>query len=148
MEVILVEPDIPQNVGNIARTASVTGTKLTLVRPLGFSLASRHLKRAGLDYWKELNLEIIEDLDSYLLERGCPFYFFSSKAKKRYTEVNYTNETMLIFGSETKGLPSRLVEKWENNYLTIPMKEGARCLNLATSVGIAVYEGVRQLDHI
>lgn len=144
VEIILFEPEIPQNTGNVARTCAVTGTKLLLVRPFGFCLTSRHLKRAGLDYWDEVDTQCLDQLDSYLLETTHPFYFFSSKAKKIYTEINYTLDAILVFGSETKGLPQRFVDKWEDRFLKIPMREGVRCLNLATSAGIALYEVLRQ----
>ncbi len=144
MEIVLYQPDIPQNAGNIARTCSVIGAKLTMVAPLGFSLAARHLKRSGLDYWNDLTLQVIDDLEGYLLAENRPFYFFSSKAKKEYTDLIYPPDPILIFGSESAGLPEKYWEKWEERFLKIPMKPGARCLNLATSVGIAVYEPIRQ----
>ena len=144
MKIILFQPQIPQNTGNIVRTCSATGSGLILVHPLGFSTKDRWLKRAGLDYWEGVTVEEIEDLDTYLETTPHPFYFFSSKTKKLYTEASYTSDSLLIFGSETTGLPSRYVEKWPEKFLTIPMQEGARCLNLATSAGIALYEAIRQ----
>lgn len=145
MEVILFQPQIPQNAGNVVRTCAVTGTDLTLVHPLGFSIHDRWLKRAGLDYWEGVNVKLIDDLESYLSQSDGDFYFFSSKASKKYTEVPYQKKTMLIFGSETQGLPPHFYEKWPDRYVTIPMIEGVRCLNLATSVGIGIYEAWRQL---
>lgn len=144
MKIILYQPQIPQNTGNIVRTCSVTGTSLTLVRPLGFSVTDRWLKRAGLDYWEGVNVEFIDDLEDYLNNTPHPFYFFSSKAKKTYLEPEYTKNDLLIFGSETAGLPPHFQEKWPNHFVTIPMITGSRCLNLATSVGIALYEALRQ----
>lgn len=144
MKIILFQPQIPQNTGNIVRTCSATGSGLILVHPLGFSTKDRWLKRAGLDYWEGVTVEEIEDLDTYLETTPHPFYFFSSKTKKLYTEASYTSDSLLIFGSETTGLPSRYVEKWPEKFVTIPMQEGARCLNLATSAGIALYEAIRQ----
>lgn len=146
MKVILFQPQIPQNTGNIVRTCSVTGTDLILVGPLGFSIENRWLKRAGLDYWEGVNVSVIEDLESYLNNTEEDFYFFSSKAEKKYTDIPYTKNSMLIFGSETTGLPGHFTEKWPEKFVTIPMKEGARCLNLATSAGIALYEAWRQLE--
>jgi tRNA (cytidine/uridine-2'-O-)-methyltransferase len=144
MKIILFQPQIPQNTGNIVRTCSVTGAGLTLVHPLGFSTQSRWLKRAGLDYWENVAIEEIEDLDSYLRNTSAPFFFFSSKAKKSYTEAPFTKDALLIFGSETSGLPSRYLEKWEDRFYTIPMLSEARCLNLATSAAVVLYEALRQ----
>lgn len=144
MRVILYRPDIPQNTGNIIRTCSVTGTPLTLVRPLGFSTESEKLKRAGLDYFDPSLIDYIDDLESYLDNTTHPFFFFSRWAKTAYTEIEYTKESLLIFGSETKGLPPLFLKRWPSKFVRIPMVEGKRCLNLATSVGIALYEGLRQ----
>lgn len=144
MKVILFQPQIPQNTGNVVRTCSVTGSGLVLVGPLGFKINDRWLKRAGLDYWEGVEVEVIEDLEAYLQNAPGSFYFFSSKAKKFYTEVQYRPEDYLIFGSETTGLPEHFFSKWPERFVRIPMIEGARCLNLATSVGIGVYEALRQ----
>lgn len=145
MRIILFQPQIPQNTGNIVRTCSVTGSDLILVKPLGFSTSDRWLKRSGLDYWEGVQVEMIDDLETFLEAAPFPFYFLSSKAKKLYTEVQYTPETALVFGSETTGLPDIYLEKWPDRFITIPMRREARCLNLATSVGIVLYEGLRQV---
>lgn len=145
MKVILFQPQIPQNTGNIVRTCAVSGSALALVHPLGFSVKDRWLKRAGLDYWEGVQVEEIHDLEELLETTANPFYFFSSHAKTPYHQVSYTAEDWLIFGSETEGLPQKYQERWPERFLTIPMVEGKRCLNLATSVGIVVYEGIRQL---
>lgn len=144
MKVVLFQPQIPQNTGNIVRTCSVTGCGLILVTPLGFSVSDRQLKRAGLDYWEEVSVELIDDLESFLESSSDSFYFFSSHAKKLYTEVPYDKNSLLIFGSETAGLPPVFLKKWPDRFVTLPMLSGKRCLNLATSVGIGVYEGLRQ----
>jgi tRNA (cytidine/uridine-2'-O-)-methyltransferase len=144
VKIVLFQPQIPQNAGNIVRTCSVTGTSLILVKPLGFSTNSRHLKRAGLDYWEGVDVAEIEDLDKFLEETAAPFFFFSSHAKTLYTEAPYTQDALLIFGSETHGLPEYYWKKWPEKFFTIPMIESARCLNLATSAGIVLYEGLRQ----
>lgn len=144
MKVVLFEPQIPQNTGNIVRTCSVTGCGLILVEPLGFSTASRHLKRAGLDYWEGVNLMKIDNLDTFLEETSDPFWFFSSKAKVNYTDVSFTSRDLLIFGSETSGLPAHFEQKYSKRFLRLPMQNDKRCLNLATSAGIAVYEAWRQ----
>lgn len=144
MKIILFQPQIPQNTGNVVRTCSVTGTDLVLVHPLGFSTQSRWLKRAGLDYWEGVNVEEINNLDEYLEETEAPIYFFSSKTKQSYTEASYQPNSLLIFGSETSGLPPHFFEKWKDRFYTIPMIPNVRCLNLATSAGIVLYEALRQ----
>lgn len=148
MKIILFQPQIPQNTGNIVRTCSVTGTGLILVHPLGFSTQSRWLKRAGLDYWEGVQVEEIEDLETYLNQTSDPFFFFSSKSTKVHTEANFTPNSLLIFGSETTGLPARYREKWEEHFYTIPMLPQTRCLNLATSAGIVLYEALRQTNYL
>ena len=144
MKVILYQPQIPQNTGNIVRTCAVTGTSLVMVRPLGFSTHDRWLKRAGLDYWEGVDVSYIDDLESYLDKFSGSFFFFSSKATQLYNSVSYEADSCLIFGSETTGLPPVFFEKWPERFVTLPMIPGARCLNLATSAGIAVYEAWRQ----
>ena len=144
MKIVLFQPDIPQNTGNIVRTCSVTGTSLALVRPLGFSIASRHLKRAGLDYWNEVSIEMLDNLEALLETETRPFYFFSSKVERPYTEISYTPDSILIFGSETVGLPPIFFERWPERFYTIPMNSNARCLNLSNSVSIVLFEGLRQ----
>lgn len=144
MKIVLYQPQIPQNTGNIVRTCSVTGCELVLVRPLGFSTSSRMLKRAGLDYWDEVTITYTNDLMEYLASVDTPFFFFSAKAKKIYSEVTYPKNCILIFGSETAGLPQTLWEKWPEQFLTLPMKGDSRCLNLSNTVSIIIYEAWRQ----
>ncbi len=144
MKIILFQPQIPQNTGNIVRTCSVTGSELILVEPLGFSINDRWLKRAGLDYWEGVNVTVIDDLFKYLENTDLEFTFLSSKATQRYNDVRYTQNHLLIFGSETSGLPAEFNERWPDKFATIPMISGVRCLNLATSAGIVVYEAWRQ----
>jgi len=144
MKVILYQPQIPQNTGNIVRTCKATNSTLTLVKPLGFSTSSRMLKRAGLDYWDEVEIDQIDDLESYLSTIDAPFYFFSSKAQRIYTEVKYTEDSILIFGSETLGLPPHFHEKWKDHFVKVPMTKNARCLNLSNTVAIGLYEVCRQ----
>jgi len=144
MQIILYQPQIPQNTGNIVRTCAVTGSSLILVKPLGFSVSNRWLKRAGLDYWEGVNVSFIEDLEQFLENTEHNFFFFSSKAPKLYTEVTYRSNDLLIFGSETSGLPQHFNERWPDRFVTIPMQADARCLNLATSAGIGLYEAWRQ----
>lgn len=144
MTIILYQPQIPQNTGNIVRTCSVTGRRLILVEPLGFSTGDRWLKRAGLDYWDAVSVEKIDNLEHFLENFPYPFYFLSSKASKCYADVSFTPHDALIFGSETEGLPERFRERWPERFITVPMVKGARCLNLATTVGIVTYEAWRQ----
>jgi tRNA (cytidine/uridine-2'-O-)-methyltransferase len=144
MKVILFRPEIPQNTGNIVRTCAVTGAELVLVTPLGFSTSSRMLKRAGLDYWENVSVTYIDDLTKYLEQTTCPFYFFSSKASTCYASTSYSDDAILIFGSETSGLPILFHEKWPDHFLTIPMQKNSRCLNLSNAVSIVIYEAWRQ----
>lgn len=144
MKIILFQPQIPQNTGNIVRTCSVTGCSLALVHPLGFSVSNRWLKRAGLDYWEGVDVTFIHNLEEYLSNTSNSFYFFSSKVQKKYSDIEYKSDDILIFGSETSGLPNSFYEKWPDRFATIPMIPQARCINLATSVGIVLYEGLRQ----
>ncbi len=146
MKIILFQPEIPQNTGNIVRTCSVTNTGLVLVRPLGFKLGDRQLKRAGLDYWDEVNISEINDLESFLETTNLPFYFLSSKSDKPYTEIPFSHDSLLIFGSETSGLPEKYHQKWASKFYTIPMCAHQRSLNLSNSAAIVLYEGLRQLS--
>lgn len=143
-KIILYQPQIPQNAGNIVRTCSVSGAELCFVKPTGFATTDRHLKRAGLDYWEGVNVSFCDNFEAYLNNSDRPFYFFSSKGKKTYTEVKFEKDCDLIFGSETSGLPDWIHEKYPEKFLRIPMLPEARCLNLATSVGIVLYESLRQ----
>lgn len=145
-EIILFEPDIPQNTGNIVRLCKATNCSLTLVEPLGFSLTSKMLKRAGLDYWLGVNVKTVPSLKDYLINDKRPKYFLSSKATKDIYSTDIKEDSIFIFGSETGGLPLYTREIWENDFFTIPMHKSARCLNLANSVSIVIYEGLRQLN--
>lgn len=148
IEVILFQPEIPQNTGNIARSCVVTGASLTLVTPLGFSLSERQLKRAGLDYLKDLPILQVEDMETHLKE---PFFFLSTKGTKKYSEIPYQSlksdqKIQIVFGSESSGLPLSIHQKWPELFYTIPMKKGARSLNLSNAVAIVLYELLRQTD--
>jgi tRNA (cytidine/uridine-2'-O-)-methyltransferase len=143
---VLVEPEIPPNTGNIARLALAAGCRLHLVKPLGFSLDDRQLRRAGMDYWREVDVTLWENLDEFERKASPRSFFFSTRSWRPYWEINFTRGDNLIFGRETKGLPeSLLVERVDDCY-TIPMVAGARSLNLATAVAIVLFEGVRQLS--
>ena len=144
MKIVLFQPQIPQNTGNVVRTCSVTGTDLVLIRPLGFSVNDRWLKRAGLDYWEGVDVQLYDDLRSYLASTEGSSYFFSSKATASYTDIQYKPNDSLIFGAETHGLPDWVFQEFRDQVVRLPMKEGSRCLNLATSVGIGLYEALRQ----
>lgn len=128
------------------RTCSVSGTALALVPPFGFTVNDRWLKRSGLDYWKKAQIEIVEDLEKALDKTKQTFYFFSSRVRKHYTQLTFDTGSWLIFGSETTGLPERFFQKWSDRFASIPMLPQSRCLNLATSAGIVLYEALRQQD--
>ena len=143
--VVLINPDIPQNTGNIARTCSVTGAKLHLVKPLGFSIDDKHVKRAGLDYWDELDMSVYENIEEFFKKnKGASFYFFTTKGSKNYSDARYKDGDFLIFGRETKGLDESLLKDNYDRAVRIPMKKDVRSLNLSNSVAIAVYEALRQ----
>ena len=144
MKIILFQPQIPQNTGNIVRTCAVTGCDLVLVRPLGFSTSNSMLRRAGLDYWEGVRVTIIDDLHEFLKQSSEPFYFFSSKAKNIYSDTRFSKHCILIFGSETTGMPQTFWAEWPDRFLTLPMKQDSRCLNLANAVSIVIYEAWRQ----
>ena len=148
LNIVLVEPEIPHNTGNIARTCALTNTALHLVRPLGFSVDDKHLKRAGLDYW---NLVDINYYDSFneLLEKYPDgiYYYATTKASKNYSEFEYKDNTFFVFGKETKGLPKEILDKNWDKAIRIPMKgDIKRSLNLSNSVNIIIYEALRQLN--
>lgn len=148
INIVLFEPQIHANTGNIARTCAVTGASLHLVKPLGFSVDDRHLKRAGLDYWDKLDISYYENSDEFLnLHKNDSLYFFSAKAKTSFTSVEYPDNVYLIFGKEDTGLSPDITEKYSERCLRIPMREGVRCLNLSNSAAIAVYEVLRQHDY-
>ena len=145
MHVVLVEPEIPPNTGNIARTCALTGTTLHLVEPLGFSLDEKHLRRAGLDYWHHLDLVLHPNLESFLATiDGQSYWLLTTKGKKSYADVSYKPNDYLLFGKETAGLPDWLLEKNPERCLRIPMGKEIRSLNLSNSVAIVLYEALRQ----
>lgn len=147
MNIVLVEPEIPGNTGNISRTCAIVGAALHLVEPLGFSIDEKHLRRAGLDYWDKLCLKVYPNLaDFFEKNAGGDFYYFSTKAGKCYSEITYSKDAYLIFGKETKGLPEELIYGNPERAVRIPMREGLRSLNLANSAAIALYEAARQQD--
>ena len=145
--IVLVEPEIPQNAGNIARTCAATGTRLHMIRPLGFEVTDKYLKRSGMDYWKDLEVYYYENLQEFLeIHKDKEMFFFSTKSKKNHTEVNYPDNAFLLFGKESKGLPEDLLVGNMDRCVRIPMLGDTRSLNLSNSVAIAVYEILRQRD--
>lgn len=148
INIVLVEPEIPQNTGNIARTCALTKSVLHLVKPLGFSVEDKYLKRAGLDYWHLVDIRYYDNFEELLNKnKDKIFYYATTKAKKYYTEVKYTDDCFLVFGKETKGLPMEILERNWDNTIKIPIRTDInRSLNLANSVNIILYEALRQLD--
>lgn len=151
INIVMVEPEIPQNTGNIARTCAAVGGKLHLVEPLGFEITDKYLKRAGLDYWDKLDIEKHSSLNAFL-EKYEPeknnMYFVTTKGQTCYSDVDYSkmDEVFLLFGKETKGLPEDLLQKYIDKTIRIPMRSTLRSLNLSNSVAIVIYEVLRQKE--
>ncbi|MCX7780219.1 MAG: tRNA (uridine(34)/cytosine(34)/5-carboxymethylaminomethyluridine(34)-2'-O)-methyltransferase TrmL [Negativicutes bacterium] len=146
MHIVLVEPEIPGNTGNIARLCAATGAELHLVRPLGFSVDDRHLKRAGLDYWHLLKIHYHDSVEEVLAAYpGKAFYLNTTKARQSYAQVRYQFGDLLLFGKETAGLPEKLLNQYPDRCIRIPMIGDARSLNLSNAVAVVVYEALRQL---
>lgn len=147
INIVLCEPEIPQNTGNIARTCAATGASLHLIRPLGFEIDNAKLKRAGLDYWDKLDITYYDSLSAFLeIHRDKTIYYFSTKAKHRYSDISYPDDAWIMFGKETRGLPEELLHENPETTVRIPMRDNLRSLNLSNSVAIAVYEILRQRD--
>ena len=147
VNVVLVEPEIPQNCGNIARTCAATGSHLHLIRPLGFDISDRAVKRAGLDYWHLVEVFDYDGLEDFFQKTGAQdIWLASSKAPRPYTQAAFRDGCYLIFGKETAGLPEEFRERYRDRCIRIPIREGARCLNLSNSAAILAYEALRQLD--
>ena len=145
IHIVLVSPEIPQNTGNIARTCAATGCALHLVKPLGFSIDDKHLKRAGLDYWDKVTVGVYESFEE--LEQKCPdahFYPVETEGSRFHTEVTYPEDVFFVFGKETKGLPKAIVEKYADTLIRLPMRKGLRSLNLSNAAAVMVYEALRQ----
>ena len=146
INIVLFEPEIPQNTGNIARSCAATGAKLHLIGPLGFSIEDKYLKRAGLDYWDKVDLEYYQDLSDFLNKhKGERLFLSTKKAQKTYDEISYTDDCYIIFGKETKGLPQKFIQDHHTDCIRIPMLETIRSLNLSNSVAIVLYEALRQM---
>ena len=143
INIVLYEPEIPQNTGNIARLCACTGASLYLIGKLGFSLSDKYTKRAGLDYWDSVDIHKIPTMEELFNQnKGAKFYYLTTKSKKLYTDIKFNDGDFLVFGPETRGLPDIYVK--DENAITIPMKEGQRSLNLSNSVAIVAYEVIRQ----
>ena len=145
LNIVLVEPEIPANTGNIARTCAVTQSHLHLVKPLGFDISDSAVKRAGLDYWPMVKLSVYENLDDFFARNpDGPYWLATTKAKRRYTDVAYSDGCYLLFGKETAGLPAWLRERYPGRCIRLPMRGDVRCLNLSNSVAVLCYEALRQ----
>lgn len=145
MNIVLLEPEIPLNTGNIGRTCVITGTSLHLIKPLGFNIDDKSVKRAGLDYWNELDLHIYENYDHFLNQNQNALIFMATtKSKKVYTDVKYDEDCFIMFGKESAGIPEEILLKNKENCIRIPMLENYRSLNLGNSAAIILYEALRQ----
>ena len=143
--IVLVEPEIPQNTGNIVRTAAATGCHVHLIKPIGFDISDKALKRAGLDYWDKARIVVHKSVKDFFSSiEGGRVFFFSSKGHRRYDEVSYQDGDYLVFGKESVGIDETLLKEHEDDVLRIPMLEGIRCLNLSNAVALVVYEALRQ----
>lgn len=147
MNIVLLNPEIPYNTGNIGRSCVLTGTVLYLIQPLGFSLDEKQIKRAGLDYWKDVKVELWNSLDELMdRHKDSKFYFATTKTKQKYTDVNYNIDDFIVFGPESKGVPEEILKKNNDTCITIPMLPIGRSLNLSNSAAIILYEALRQND--
>lgn len=147
INIVLVSPEIPQNTGNIARTCAATGCALHLVKPLGFSIDDKHLKRAGLDYWDKVVVGVYDSFEE--LEQKHPeanFYLVETEGSRFHTEMTYPEDVFFVFGKETKGLPKELIKKYKHHLVRLPMRKGLRSLNLSNAAAVMVYEALRQRD--
>lgn len=147
INIVMVEPEIPQNTGNVARTCAATGARLHIVKPMGFNIDDKKLKRAGLDYWHYLDITYYDSLEDFFSKNDGAFFYFTTKGRKTHSDVSYPDNCYLLFGKETKGLPEELLIKNPERCVRIPMQGEIRSLNLSNSVAIAVYEALRQWDY-
>ena len=148
LNVALIEPEIPQNTGNIARTCAATGARLHLVGPMGFQITEKRVRRAGLDYWDKLDITYYDDINDFFeRNKGAEFFYFSTKAEQTHSDMTYPNDCFLVFGKETKGLPEELLKANHDRCVRLPMRGIIRSLNLSNSVAVGVYEVLRQWDY-
>ncbi len=149
LHVVLYQPDIPQNTGNIGRTCVAVGARLWLIRPLGFVLDARHLKRAGMDYWPMLDYVVVDSLNDVREQLpGHDFWYVENPAPRRIWEAEFKPGSVLVFGSESRGLPPAVIEEYRGQMIDLPMRPEVRSLNLASTVNTAVYEAIRQIGHV
>ena len=145
MNIILHEPEIPFNTGNVGRTCDATGSKLHLIKPLGFSVEDKYLKRSGMDYWKHLDVKYYENFEDFIIKNNNPKIFMATtKSKQLYTEVKYNENDFIMFGGESKGIPEEILVNYENTYIRIPMIKERRSLKISSSVALVLYEALRQ----
>lgn len=147
INIVLIEPQIPQNTGNIARTCAATGAVLHIVKPMGFAVDDKKLKRAGLDYWHFLDIRYYDNIEDFYNKNDGEYFYFTTKAQKAHSDVNYPDNTYLVFGREDKGISEQILYDNYDNCVRIPMINNARSLNLSNSVAIAVYEAMRQHNY-
>ena len=145
MHIVLHEPEIPQNTGNIARTCAATGAKLHLIEPLGFSIDEKSIKRAGLDYWHLVDVKTYKNFEDFLAQNHSPkIYMATTKSKQTYADVHYEEDAYIMFGKETAGIPEEILLDYKTTSIRIPMVKEARSLNLSNSVAVVLYEALRQ----
>ncbi|MGN0677564.1 MAG: tRNA (uridine(34)/cytosine(34)/5-carboxymethylaminomethyluridine(34)-2'-O)-methyltransferase TrmL [Ruminococcus sp.] len=144
LNIVLLEPQIPQNTGNISRTCAVTGARLHLIRPFGFEISDKHLKRAGLDYWDKLDISYYDNIDDFYEKNSGEYFYFTTKGRSVHSDIEYPDNSYLIFGREDRGIPEEILYKNEKHCVRIPMRNNLRSLNLSNSVAIGVYEVLRQ----
>ena len=147
INIVMVEPEIPQNTGNVARTCAATGARLHIVKPMGFTIDDKKLKRAGLDYWHYLDITYYDGLEDFFSKNDGAFFYFTTKGRKTHSDVSYPDNCYLLLGKETKGLTEELLSKNPERCVRIPMQGEIRSLNLSNSVAIAVYEALRQWNY-
>lgn len=147
MNIVLLEPEIPYNTGNIGRTCVATGSSLHLIKPLGFSLDEKHIRRSGLDYWKDLDLHVYENYQDFIEKNSLARVIMATtKAQKAYSEIAYNYDDFIMFGRESAGIPEELLKKNRDHCVRIPMVKGTRSVNLSNAVAILLFEALRQLD--
>lgn len=147
MKIVLYEPEIPYNTGNIGRSCVLTNTELHLIKPLGFEIDEKAVKRAGLDYWKDVKLFVWENYEEFLREnKGARIFYATTKTKNRYTDVKFSENDFIMFGPESRGIPETILNKNSEKCITIPMMPLGRSLNLSNSVVVILYEALRQVD--
>ena len=148
LNVVLIEPEIPQNTGNISRTCAATGARLHLVGPMGFHITDKQVRRAGLDYWDKLDITYYDSTEEFFEKnKDGKFFYFTTKAEQTHSEVSYPNNAYLVFGKETKGLPEELLKENRDSCVRLPMRGIIRSLNLSNAVAVGVYEVLRQWDY-